>query len=319
MSGVRAALARGLSVGFALRIMSLFLNSKTGTSGAVKVAVASLALLAGCKSLQNDVNVPLPYYANQLVVEAYLENGEVPRLTVTESVPYLDDGQAVAAGSVVLPLPNGIRVQIPADVAVTLTLPGGQPVALKFRPGLDSTTGKYYTHIGTAPLVARAGQQFGLDAQDQRGRHVTGTTIVPTLVRLDSATYKFNGLSSDEKRAYFLTRWTDPGAANDFYRLMLHKGKPSNNSETDADISDRLFNGLSYSQVTRYRFRQGDTITATLYHVDSLYYNFRQSTRDARNANGNPFAQPSGIRSTVQGGIGVFTVLVSDKRTVVLK
>jgi hypothetical protein len=300
--------------------MRLFLDKEMGSRGALKVViVAGLGLLAGCKSLQNDVNVPLPYYANQLVVEGYLENGVVPRVAITESVPYLDEGQAVAAGSVVLPLPNGIKVQLPTDVAVTLTLPGGQPVALKFKPGLDSTTGKYYTHIGTTPLVARAGQQLGFDARDQRGRHVTGTAIVPTRIRMDSATYKFNGLSGDEKRAYFLTRWTDPGATTDYYRLMLHKGKPANNSETDADISDRLFNGLSYSQVTRYRFRQGDTITATLYHIDSLYYNFRQSTRDARNANGNPFAQPSGIRSTVQGGIGVFTVLVSDKRTVILK
>lgn len=285
----------------------------------MQVAVAGLALLAGCKSLQNDVNVPLPYYDNQLVVEAYLENGVVPRLTITESVPYLDDVQAVAAGSVLLPLPNGLKVQIPADVAVTLTLPNGQPMPLRFRPGLDSTTGKYYTHVGTAPLAARAGQVLGLDAKDQRGRHITGTTTVPTFIPIDSAKYKFNNLSGGDKRAYFLTKWTDPGATTDYYRIMLHKGKPANNSETDADVSDRLFNGLPYAQVTRYRFWPGDTVTATLYHADSLYYNFRQSIREARNANGNPFAQPSGIRSTVQGGIGVFTVLVSDKRTVILK
>ncbi len=283
------------------------------------IALAGLGLLAGCKSLQNDVNVSLPYYGNQLVVEAYLQDGVVPRLTVTESVPYLDDGRAAAPGSVVLPLPNGLKVQIPTDVSVTLTLPGGQPVPLRFSPGLDSTTGKYYTHIGTARITAQANQQFGLDAQDKRGRHVTGTAIVPTRIRIDSAKYKFNDLTGSDKRAYFLTKWNDPAATTDYYRLQLHKGKPSNNSESDNDISDRLFNGLPYAQVTRYRFRVGDTITATLYHVDSLYYNFRQSTRDARNANGNPFAQPAGIRSTVQGGIGVFTVLVSDKRTVILK
>jgi hypothetical protein len=287
--------------------------------GGLAPAIIGLGLLAGCKSLQNDVNVPLPYYANQLVVEAYLENGVVPRLTVTESLPYLDDAQAVATGSVLLPLPNGLKVQLPADVSVTLTLPNGQPVPLRFRPGLDKATGKYYTHIGTAPLVVRTGQVLSLDARDRRGRHVTGTTSVPTPVRIDSAKYKFNDLTGDDKRAYFLTKWTDPGTTTDYYRLMLHKGKPANNSETDADISDRLFNGLPYAQVTRYRFRQGDTVTATLYHIDSLYYSFRQSIRDARNANGNPFAQPSGIRSTVQGGLGVFTVLVSDQRTVILK
>ena len=287
--------------------------------GVAFLGAGVLGGLASCGSLQKDVNVPLPAYTNQLVAECYLQNGVVPRLTITESVPYLDDGQAVAAGSQVLKLPNGQTVQLPTDVTVTLTLPGGQPVPLRFSPGIDQTTGKYYTHIGTAPIVAKAGQQFGLDAQDKRGRHITGTTVVPTFVPIDSVRYKFNDLTGDARKAYFLTKWRDPAATTDFYRLMLHKGKPSNNSETDNDIRDRLFNGQPYAQVTRYRFSPGDTVTATLYHLDSLYFDFRQSTRDARNANGNPFSQPSSIHSTVQGGIGVFTVLVSDQRTLLLK
>ncbi|QKG52022.1 DUF4249 domain-containing protein [Hymenobacter sp. BRD67] len=281
--------------------------------------MGGITLLAGCGKLQNDANVPLPYYANQLVAECYLENGKVPALTVTESVPYLDDGQAIAAGSQVLALPNGQTVQLPTDVTVTLTLPGGQPMPLRFSPGVDAATGKYHTHIGSTPLVAQAGQQFGLDVQDKRGRHITGTAIVPTFIPIDSVKYKFNDLTGDNKKAYFVTKWTDPGATTDFYRLQLHKGKPANNTETDNDISDKLFNGQSYAQVTTYRFKPNDTVTATLYHVDSLYYDFRQSTRNARNANGNPFAQPSAIHSTVQGGLGVFSVLVSDTRTVYLK
>ncbi|WP_233635650.1 DUF4249 domain-containing protein [Hymenobacter setariae] len=283
------------------------------------ISGALLGGLAGCGSLQKDINVPLPAYANQLVVECYLENGRTPRLAVTESVPYLDDGQAAAAGSYLLKLPNGQNVQLPTDVAAKLTLPNGRTMNLVFRPGLDAATGKYYTHIGTGPITARAGQQFALDAQDQRGRHVTGTTVVPTFIPIDSVKYKFNTQTDTSRRAYFMTKWTDPGATTDFYRLMLHKGRPSNNSETDNDIRDRLFNGQSYAQVTRYRFRPYDTITATLYHVDSLYFDFRQSVRDARNANGNPFSQPSAIHNTVQGGIGVFTVLVKDQKVLILK
>jgi len=283
------------------------------------LGLSLLGALAGCKSLQNDADVPLPTYANQLVAECYLENGVIPRLTITESVPYLDNGQAIAAGSQILPLDNGQTVQLPTDVTVTLTLPGGRAVPLRFSPGINAATGKYYTHIGTQPLAIRAGQQLGLDAQDKRGRHLTGTAIVPTQILIDSVKYKFNELAGENKRAYFQTKWTDPAATTDFYRLMLHKGKPANNSETDNDIRDKQFNGQSYAQVTSYRFRQGDTVTATLYHIDSLYFDFRQSVRNARNANGNPFAQPSGIHSTVQGGLGVFTVLVSDVRRVILK
>lgn len=282
-------------------------------------AVGGLLALAGCGSFQNDVNVPLPYYANQLVAECYLQNGVIPQLTITESVPYLDDGQAIAAGSQVLKLENGQTVQLPTDVTVTLTLPGGRTMKMLFLPGINPVTGKYFTHVGTAPIAARAGQQFGLDAQDKRGRHITGTAIVPTFIPIDSVRYRFNDLTGDNKRAYFQTKWTDPGATRDYYRLMLHRGKPRNDSETDNTLTDRLFNGQPYSQVTSYRFRPNDTITATLYHIDSLFYDFRQSIRDARNANGNPFSQPSGIHSTVQGGIGVFAVLVSDQRRVVLK
>jgi len=280
---------------------------------------AALALggLAGCGDFEKSVDVPLPEYANQLVVECYLENGVIPRLSVTESVPYLDNGQAVAAGSQILTLPGGQTVQLPADVTVNLTLPGGRVVNLPFKPGLDAATGKYYTHTGTTALAAAAGQQFAIDVQDKRGRHVVGTAVVPTFVPIDSVKYKFN--TASDRKAYFLTKWTDPAATSDFYRLQLHRGKPANTSETDNDIRDRLFNGQAYAQVTRYRFNPNDTITATLYHVDSLYFSFRQSVRDARNANGNPFAQPSAIRSTVQGGVGVFTVLVKDQKTLILK
>lgn len=286
---------------------------------ALGLALGVGALGAACGSLQKEINVPLPYYANQLVAECYLENGTVPRLSITESVPYLDDGQALAAGSYLIPLPNGQKVQLPTDVTVTLTLPNGQAVPLQFKPGLDATTGKYYTHVGTTAITAQAGQVFTLDAQDKRGRHVTGTAVVPTFIPIDSVGYKFNALADTSRKAYFLTKWRDPAATTDYYRFQLHRGRPANSSENDRDINDRLFNGQPYAQVTSYRFRQNDTVTATLYHVDSLYYAFRQSTRDARNANGNPFSQPSAIHSTVQGGVGVFTVLVKDEKTLILK
>ncbi len=293
------------------------ISSKFRKLGMALLATGALGWLAGCGSFQKDINVPLPDYSNQLVVECYLENGVIPRLSVTESVPYLDNGQAVAAGSQVLTLPNGQTVQLPTDVTVNLTLPNGRVVNLPFNPGLDATTGKYYTHTGTTPITALTGQQFALDVQDKRGRHITGTAVVPTFIPIDSVKYKFN--TNTDRKAYFMTKWTDPGATTDFYRLMLHKGKPANNSETDNDIRDRLFNGQPYAQVTTYRFYPNDTITATLYHVDSLYFSFRQSVRDARNANGNPFSQPSSIHSTVQGGIGAFTVLVKDQKTLILK
>lgn len=269
--------------------------------------------LAGCGKLQNNIDVPLPNYSAELVVECYLEPGQVPSLAVTTSVPYL---------GAVLP-------QVPTDVTVTLTLPNGTAVPLAFRPNFraltDTTTGeKFHSHIGRDPLVAHPGDVFTLDVRDTRGRHVTGTTTMLAPVPIDSLEYKFNDKPGNERRAYVLTNFRDPAAPDDCYRLQLHKGDPAKGvlqkrPEVDNSLEDRLLNGRPFVVGTSYRFYPGDTVTATLYHTDRAFYRFRQSVRDARSANGNPFGQPSAIYSNVQGGVGIFSVLSYVRATRILR
>ena len=83
-----------------------------------------LLALSGCGKLQNNIDVPLPSYSAELVVECYLEPGKVPTLAVTTSVPYL---------SAVLP-------RVPTDITVTLTMPNGTPVPLAFAPNYKALT-----------------------------------------------------------------------------------------------------------------------------------------------------------------------------------
>ena len=269
-----------------------------------KAAASLLPLLAlaGCGALQNDINVPLPTYSSELVVECYLEPGKLPSLAVATSVPYL---------GVVLP-------QVPTDVTVTLTMPNGTLVPLRFAPNyaalVDTTGEKFHSHIGRDLLVARPGDVFKLDVRDTKGRQVTGTTTMMVPIPIDSMEYKFNDKTGPERKAYVLTNFRDPATPDDYYRLQLHKGNPAKGAlrrtpETDITIQDRLLNGQAFVVGTSYRFFPGDTVTATLYHTDAAYFRFRQSVRDARGANGNPFGQPSAIFSNVQGGIGIFTVL----------
>ena len=268
--------------------------------------------LAGC-NLQNDINVPLPAYANQLAVECYLEPGAVPLLTVTESQAYL----APLSG-------NAIAQAVPLDVTALLTLPGGRVVSLRFAPMLDTVARRGYTHFGQEPIVARPGDTFTLDVQDQRGRRVTGTATMTSYVPIDSVSYKFNDRSGTERKAYFLTNFQDQAGTEDYYRLSLHKGQPAKGAllrkpESDFNLQDRLNDGQAFKVGTSYRFEEGDTVTSTLYHIDKGFFYFRQSVSNARQANGNPFAQPSAIYSTVQGGLGVFTILNYERKTLIIK
>ncbi|WP_046244685.1 DUF4249 domain-containing protein [Hymenobacter terrenus] len=276
------------------------------------VSLLLLIALAGCGSLQNDIDVPLPSYSSELVVECYLEPGKVPSLAVTTSVPYL---------GTVLP-------QIPNDVTVTLTMPNGTVVPLPFAPNyralIDTTGEKFYSHIGRDPLVARPGDVFKLDVSDSKGRHITGTTTMLAPIAIDSLEYKFNDKPGSERKAYVLIGFRDPATLDNCYRYQIHKGDPAKGAlrrspEVDNSVQDRLFNGEPILLGTSFRFSAGDTITATLYHTDIAFFRFRQSVRDARSANGNPFGQPSAIYSNVQGGIGIFSVLSSTQATKVLR
>lgn len=266
---------------------------------------ASLLLLAGLVSscdLEQDIDVELPALPAQLVAECYLEDGQIPRLTVTETVPYLASPDPV----------------LPTDVTVRLTLANGQVEVIRFFPGVDPVTGKGYTHMGRRPLVARPGDVFSLEVVDTKGRRLTGTATVPTRVPIDSLEYKFNDLPPAQREAFVLTNFRDPAGLGDYYRLQIHRDSISDEAEIDYDVDDRLNDGKPYTLGTSYRFDPGDTLLVTLYHVDQPYYLFRQSVNDARNANGNPFAQPSAIKSTVQGGLGVFTVLSYDRKQIII-
>lgn len=263
----------------------------------------AVALLSGC-GLQQDIDVVLPDYPPQLVVEGYLDNGQIPRLAVSESVPYLAS-----------PTP-----QVPTDVKATLILPNGQRQELRYAPGIDRITGKAFTHVGQRRLAALPGQTFGLELTDTKGRKVTGEATMPSFVPIDTVEWKFNDKSLEERRAYVLTRFRDPAATTDFYRLQIHRDSISQDSEeAEYTLEDRLNNGTEYTLGTSYEFAPDDTLFVTLYHLDPSYYRFLQSVQDARNANGNPFGQPSAIKSTVQGGIGVFTILSYQRRMVIIK
>lgn len=259
-------------------------------------------LLASC-GLQKDIDVELPAYPAQLVVECYLEPNRVPRMSVTESGSYLAE-----------PTPK-----IPQDVKVVLTLPSGRHDTLDFKPGINLATGKAYTHIGRSRISASPGQTFQLEAYDTQGRRVTGSATMPAIVPIDKVEWKFNDLSGEQRKAYVTTQFRDPGNTVDFYRFQIHKSTVATDPEVEYTIEDRLNNGTNYTLGTSYEFQTNDTLFVTLYHLNQPYFQFLQSVEEARNANGNPFAQPSAVRSTVEGGIGVFTVLSYQRQRIIVR
>jgi hypothetical protein len=266
-----------------------------------------ILLLAGLVSscdMEQEIEVKLPVLPAQMVVECYLENGQPMRLVLSESAGYFDQPQAA--------LVKGATVSITKNKEA--------PIFLKDTLWVDEPNEKVYTHYNRRIVTAAPGDVFTLQVTDVKGRRLTGTTTVLPPVPFDSIGWKFNDKPDKSKEAYLLVRWKDDGATQDFYRLLAHKKDSTGlDSQLDAELNDRLRNGMKITFTTTYRFKPNDTLTVKLFHIEEPYYNFISSVEDARNANGNPFAQPVTIKSTVAGGFGVFTFLNYQSRQIILK
>ncbi len=256
-----------------------------------------LLALTAC-DMEQEVEVKLPPHESQLVVECYLEPGRPPRAVVLESVSYFNEPE--------LPL-------VP-DAEVFLTH-RDRTVKLNFSPHQSRKTGKYYTHRHQQNLNLRVGDVVTLEVRDGKGRRVTGSTTILPRVPIEAVEWKFN----DREKAYLLTSFQDDPNQQNFYRYMVHRDSLASGSQRDFVSSDRLTNGKRVSYGSGYEYEKGDTLIISLFHIEQQYYDFISSVSDARSANGNPFAQPSRIKSSVKGGIGIFTNLVFDRKTVIIE
>ncbi len=254
-------------------------------------------LLHSC-DLQKDVEVDLPVYAPQLVVECYLEAGKPYRLTVLESSSYFETPQPIVVDDAEAYVTyKGIRTQIP------------------YKPTFDENTGRLYTHVAEIVMKGKPGDVYTLEVTDPKGRIVTGSTTILPKVKIDTIEWKFN----EKEEAYLLTSFHDDASTTNYYRYMVHQDSLQTDANQNFTSSDRLTNGQRISFGSSYEYARGDKALVTLFNIEKQYFDFLNSTADARSANGNPFAQPSQIISSLQGGIGIFTNLAYTRKVVVIQ
>ncbi|MDQ4141169.1 MAG: DUF4249 domain-containing protein [Bacteroidota bacterium] len=251
-----------------------------------------LALISGC-NLEKDIEINLPPYQSQMVVECYMEPGRPVRLSLVESSPYLAKPE----------------INIIQDAEVTIAR-NGVPETLKYGVGMDEVTRKFYTHTTNGVLQANPGDVFTLTITDPNGRRLEGSTTILPVVNIDTVEFNFN----DKGQSLIVTRFKDDGNTKNYYLFSVHKDSLNHQEEIDYTSSDELNNGKPFVFGTGYDFDPGDSVIVTLQHIDKAYFDFQESVQDARSANGNPFAQPGQVKSTVQGGLGVFTYLAYDRK-----
>ncbi len=260
--------------------------------------------LSSC--LQKQIDIKLPPFKSQLVVEGYLEKGKPFQVAVSQTSDFFSAPDLskvfLAKATVILSYNNVV------DTLVYNPIPDLQHLKW-FNYNLKNKA--------TVPLTV--GTNYYLKVIDSMGRVVTAQTTWMDSVKIDSVKETFNQITAATKDTVFRVYFKDPGATQDYYRFVAINHTKNDSVRVDNYASDQLLNGQTISLSTGRHYQKGDTCDITLYHIDNAYYTFLSTSESADNANGNPFASPAAIISNISGGTGIFTALPASHWRVVFK
>ena len=261
--------------------------------------------LQSCGHLEKEINLELPEYQPQYVVECYLEPGQPFSLLLTKSTPYFE------------PFPddllNFVQAILVDSAEVTITV-DGVDYLLANSPTINPITFKLNNYYNPTMVPADFDHDFSLNITTPDGKTITAVTRLLPVVPIDSVVIEFDEVQDTLARA--LTYISDDPATVDYYRRMLHHNSLDSIPDQDFVTNDDYVDDRTIVFGTSYDFKEGDTIYNTIFHIDRTYFDFWESTFNAFNSNGNPFGQPSSIISNLggdAGALGIFTGLNYDR------
>ncbi|OJJ21784.1 hypothetical protein BKI52_14885 [marine bacterium AO1-C] len=263
--------------------------------------IAALSLTA-CDSFQKTIDVDLPDYESETVVECYLRPGKAITVLVTQSSAYF----------------GGIGIPLKPDAEVTINSYSRErsfSSRLYYRSDAPFIPGEYFNYQSDESVYHSDRARYTLTVKDKKtGKVITGTTEYLPAPYIEAIEPRFR---ESDTTAFLLTKFQDidPDKRN-YYRILVKKKLEDGKDKLVNDIKfeGNLKTGNEIAIGSSYDFKDGDQATVTLYHLSKPYYDFLRTMDAAQQGNVNPFAQPTTVKSTVEGGLGVFTFLAFDER-----
>lgn len=273
-------------------------------------AIAGLSFLVAC-NLTKDVDINLPDYPRQPVVECYLEPGKPFRMLLTQSYSFFDPFGLDS---------SFLNKTLLQGAFVTISY-NGRTDTLANQFTFESSPLKIFNYVGSNIVPATVGNEYVLNViLPDNGGNITGRASMLPLVPIDSIVVNWS--PDRDTLARVLTYITDDLNQTDYYRRMLHYGSLDSVPEQDFLVNDRVSTNALIAFGTGYDVKEGDTVFNTMFHVSQDYYDYAQSYQLAVASSLNPFAQPSQIKSNVTGTgnpLGIFTCLVYDRDTTIIR
>jgi hypothetical protein len=288
-------------------------------------AAAALATAFAC---EEAFIPPVVSGTDQLVVEGYIEAGDVPTppyVLVTRSFPFFnelsqdqlsnafvhDATVTVSDGTLTVVLteiclddiPPAVRDQLGAFIGVSP----------------DSIGFNICVYLDTSfSMLGEAGKTYTLTVATG-SETVTATTTIPDPVPLDTLYFTAPPGQINDTLAQLLVRLNDPPGVHNYYRYFTRTNDGFFDRPFTSVTDDRLFDGQQFLfPLTKAEpanadfdfntfglYRVGDETTIKWMNIDKAQFDFWNSLEFSR-SNQGPFSSYTRVSHTVSGGLGVW-------------
>lgn len=278
-------------------------------------------------SCEKDINFDLKYAEPVLVVDAQIENGEVPTVALSRSLSFFSKINIdILANSFVhnaeVTMSNGTVTHKFKEY----TVPLGNGYSIYYY-GIDSSS------LATA-FIGEFNKQYDLTIKAD-GQVYTAKTTIPALTKIfDSLWTKAPPPNVDTSKRVLMTRVIDPPGLGNYIRYFTKKNSERFLPGFNSVFPDEVVDGTTYSGqvdpgVDRNLelpagddkfFARGDTISFKLSNIDKATFNFWNTWEFNQQSIGNPFSQPGKVIGNISNGaLGAFCGYASKVQTIIAR
>ncbi|MFZ1370545.1 MAG: DUF4249 domain-containing protein [Ferruginibacter sp.] len=278
-------------------------------------------------SCEKNIDFELKDAAALLVVDAQIENGEAPTVSLSKSLDYFGViSPQILAGSFVhnaeVTMSNGVLTHTLKEY----TIPLGNGFSV-FYYSIDSA------NLATA-FVGEFNRQYNLTIKVD-GQVYTAKTTIPALDKIfDSLWIKPPPPNVDTSKRILMARAIDPPGLGNYVRYFTRKNSERFLPGFNSVFNDEVIDGTTYSGqvdqgVDRNNplptgddrfFSRGDTISFKLSNIDRATYTFWNTWEFNQQSIGNPFSQPGKVLGNISNGaLGAFCGYASQVGTVIAR
>ena len=252
-------------------------------------------------SCDKVIDVDLPDYQQELVVEMYLEQGQPLRCLLIESLPYTDTA-----------------INKPVNDALVIFSDGVRNDTMKYEINQNVFTGRYFNYYHSKRIHLDSNKTYSLTVISEDKKLVSTTRFTQKVTTIDSLIVKESKNEADSFSVGL--SFIDPAERDNYYRVLIGKDFSFFRADpTDFRTSDISFNGKPFSYFSEANYSRNDTVRIRVYSLSKEHYDYLESVGNARRSNINPFSQPNRIKSNVAGGLGIFTSILYTERKVVIR